>query len=96
MPGDEVLPPPPTPPINLSDSSSPVLPPPPSSAPTKVTGANIAPEATDLSLPLSGPSPLSMDESKTTLPSGQSSTQNQAYAPQAPDPSAFKIPGIHS
>ena len=96
MPGDEVLPPPPTPPISLSDSSSPVLPPPPSSAPTKVTGANIAPDTTDLPLPSSGPSSSSMDESKTTLPSGQSSTQNQAYPPQAPDPGAFKIPGIHS
>jgi hypothetical protein len=99
MPGDEVLPPPPTPPIDQVSLDNPVPPSitPPSPAPTKPT-ETVAPASNtaEFSLPSSDSSPLPKDGSTSTPLGNQPAMQDQDYAPQASDPSAFKIPGFHN
>ena len=87
MPGDEVLPPPPAPPIELNDNATE-----PSLNPTTITlppvSNPVEPMPEVESTPTSAPEPA-----PTTLGS-QPAMQDQIYAPQASNPSAFRIPGI--
>ena len=78
LPGTEVLPPPPAPPINLEATAIP-----PEQTPSTPEPAPSAPTEAPQSI------------SDPAAPLGpQPSMQDQVYAPQASDPSAFKIPGM--
>ena len=80
MPGEEVLPPPPTPPIDM-DSAMP--------APEPATDPDTS------AVPAEPITPAAPVEEPTPAPLGaQPAMQDQVYAPQVADPSAFKIPGM--
>jgi hypothetical protein len=79
MPGEEVLPPPPAPPINIDGG----LPSTPEAAPAPTTTPSTPIEP---ATPVADPEPTSLGS--------QPAMQDQVYAPQAADPSAFKIPGM--
>ncbi len=87
MPGDAVLPPPPTPPIDAN------LPLPEAPALQAIPAAPTSPEA-----PIMPPVVPTVPAAPTPEPSQtflgpQPAMQDQIYAPQVADPSAFKIPG---
>lgn len=85
MPGEEILPPPPAPPIDTSGAAMPTEP----IIPTPV-------EPTTPAMPAITPiEPAAPTAEPTPEPLGaQPAMQDQVYAPQAADPSAFKIPGM--
>ena len=99
LPGEEVLPPPPTPPIDM-DSATAATPmeqpttsePTPEPASADMSAAEpTMPEPTSTAIPTA--EPVQTEETPTSLGS-QPAMQDQVYAPQAADPSAFKIPGM--
>lgn len=85
MPGEEILPPPPAPPIDTSGAAMPTEP----IIPTPV-------EPTTPAMPAITPiEPAAPAAEPAPEPLGaQPAMQDQVYAPQAADPSAFKIPGM--
>ena len=96
MPGDEVLPPPPAPPIDMSTSVAAPAPV-PAPAPAPMPAEPSAPVAPNVpTMPAAAPlEPAAPAPEPTPTPLGnQPAMQDQVYAPQAADPSAFKIPGM--
>ena len=79
MPGEEVLPPPPTPPIDMNTPAPEVaVTPEVATAPVEATTPAVTPTAGGVAETLGA----------------QPAMQDQVYAPQVADPSAFKIPGM--
>ncbi len=85
MPGEEVLPPPPAPPIDMDGMTS-------SEPTTSLPEVNPTTPTSFDSNPIT---PATPPTTPTPDPLGpQPAMQDQVYAPQVADPSAFKIPGM--
>lgn len=100
LPGEEVLPPPPTPPIDMNSAASTTpVEQPVSSEPVVSEPAPVATSPTETATPEPVPTtmptvePVQPEATLTSL-GPQPAMQDQVYAPQAADPSAFKIPGM--